>query len=170
MQRPDPSEYDPYFQRYIDLVPETDIVTALEAQAGETQQLIASLDDERAMHRYAPGKWTIKGVLGHVGDAEKMFGYRFLAIARGETNSLPSFDENVYATHADFESWPLRDLADSLALMRRANLLLMRNLSEDGWNRRGIANGKTATPRSIAFITLGHERHHLRVLNERYLT
>src|SRR5690349_10171845 len=136
MRRPDPSDYAPYFKRYIDLVPETDVIDALETQGDETQRPIASLGEERASYRYAPEKWSIKGVLGHVADSEKIFGYRLLAIARGEKNSLPGFDENEYARNARFDSWSLRDLGQSLALVRGANVLTMRNLSEEDWNRR----------------------------------
>src|SRR5436305_6143287 len=170
MRRPEPSEYATYFQRYIDLVPETDVVAALETQGGETQKFIASFDDDRAAYRYEPGKWSIKGVLGHLGDSEKVFGYRLLAIARGEANPLPGFDENDYAKNAHFDSWPLGALADSIALVRRANVLLARNLSDDDWNRRGIANKNETTALALAFTLLGHERHHLKVLRERYLT
>lgn len=169
MRRPEESEYAPEFKRYIALVPETDIVAALEKQGAETQQLIASLDDNRAAYRYAPEKWSIKGVLGHVADGEKIFGYRFLAIARGEQQSLPGFEENDYANNANFDSWPLADLAESLAIVRRANVLTMKNLSDGDWHRRGLANGKEITPLALAFGILGHERHHLGVLRERYL-
>src|SRR5204862_5221917 len=106
----------------IDLVPETDVVAALEKQGDETQQLIASLSDDRAAFRYAPEKWSVKGVIGHMADSEWIFGYRLLAIARGEKNSLPGFDENDYAKNANFDAWPMRDIAESLALVRRGNL------------------------------------------------
>src|SRR2546423_10860247 len=114
MRRPDPSEYAPYFERYIALVPESDVVAALQAQGDETQQFLASLGEEKAAFRYAPDKWSIKGVLGHVADSEKIFGYRLLAVARGEANPLPGFDENEYAKNAKFDSWPLGDLAESV--------------------------------------------------------
>jgi uncharacterized damage-inducible protein DinB len=170
MTRPAESEYAPYFKRYIDLVPETDIVAALEKQGEETQQLIASLNEERAGYRYAPDKWSIKGVLGHVVDSEKIFGYRLLAIARGEKNSLPGFDENEYANNANFDNWSLRDLAESLAVVRRGNLLTIRNLSDADFKRRGVANNNETTALAIAYTLLGHERHHLNVLRDRYLS
>jgi len=170
MTRPSESDYAPYFKRYIDLVPETDIAAALEKQGEETQQLIASLTEERAAHRYAPGKWSVKGVLGHVVDSEKIFGYRLLAIARGEKNSLPGFDENEYANNAHFDDWPLRDLAESLAVVRRGNVLTIRNLSEEDWTRRGVANNNETTALALAFTLLGHERHHLNILRDRYLS
>jgi hypothetical protein len=168
MRRPDPSEHAPYFSRYIDLVPEEDIVPALEKQGAETQQLIGSLDEERAAHRYAPDKWSIKGVIGHMADTERVFSYRLLAIARGDENSLPGMDEQVYAQNANFDAWSLRDLAESLVLVRRSNLLIMRNLSDEDWDRRGVANSNPISTLALAFTMLGHERHHLRVLRERY--
>jgi uncharacterized damage-inducible protein DinB len=169
MQRPDPSEHAPYFSRYIDLVPEEDVVTALAAQGDETQKLLASLDEERAAYRYGPDKWSIKGVIGHVVDSERIFAYRLLAVARGDETPLPGFDEKEYAKHANFDRRPLRDLAEELDALRRANLLLMRNLSDDDWNRRGVANNNATSARALAFTMLGHERHHLKVLRERYL-
>jgi uncharacterized damage-inducible protein DinB len=169
MQRPDQSEHAPYFSRYIDLVPEEDVVTALAAQGDETQELLASLDEERAAYRYAPDKWSIKGVIGHVADSERIFAYRLLAVARGDETPLPGFDEKEYAKHANFDQRSLRDLAEELGALRRANFLLMRNLSDDDWNRRGIANDNATSARALAYTMLGHERHHLKVLRERYL-
>ena len=170
MRRPDETDYAHYFKRYIDLAPETDIVTAMEKQGDETQQLIASLTEDKSAYRYAPEKWSIKGVLGHVADGEKIFGYRLLAIARGDKQSLPGFEENDYANNAHFDSWSLRDLGEYLAAARRTNLLAMKNLSETDWNRRGIANNNETTALALAFTMLGHERHHLKVLRERYLS
>jgi uncharacterized damage-inducible protein DinB len=169
MQRPDPSEHAPYFSRYIDLVPEEDVVTALAAQGDETQKLLASLDEERAAYRYAPDKWSIKGVIGHVVDSERIFAYRLLAVARGDETPLPGFDEKEYAKHANFDRRSLRNLAEELDALRRANLLLMRNLSDDDWNRRGVANNNATSARALAYTMLGHERHHLKVLRERYM-
>ena len=169
MRRPDPSEHAPYFSRYIDLVPETDIVAALEKQGDETQQLLASLGEQQAAYRYGPDKWSIKGVLGHVADGERIFAYRLLAIARGEKNPLPGFDENEYAATAHFDDWSLRDLAESLAVARRGTVLVLRNLEDSDLDRRGVANDNETSALAIAFTMLGHERHHLRVLRERYL-
>ena len=169
MRRPEPSEHVDHYNRYVDLVPETNVVTALESQLAETSRLLSTIDESRAEYRYAPGKWTIKEVLGHVSDGEKIFGYRLLSIARGDKQSLPGWDENEYATHAGFDGWSLRDLAENLALSRKANLLVIRNLPDEAWDRRGIANKNPITVRAVAYVMLGHERHHLRVLRERYL-
>ncbi|PYQ26973.1 MAG: DinB family protein [Acidobacteria bacterium] len=169
MQRPAESDYAPAFAGYVSLVAEEDVLSVLEQQSSETQKLISSLDEQRAAHRYAEGKWSVKEVIGHVTDAERVFGYRAPCIARGETNSLPGFDENAYMKYANFDSWRLGDLAEAYALVRRSNIVLFRNLDEEAWNRRGIANNNPITVRALAFVLAGHERHHLKVLRERYL-
>ena len=167
-RRPDPAEYAPYFQRYVDLVPEDDIVAALAKQADVTASRLRQLDEAGAAHRYAPGKWTIKQVVGHMGDTERILSFRALSISRGETNPLPGFDEDSYVRGAEFDSRPYADLVDTLTVVRRANVLMLGHLSEDAWDRRGIADGKQTSVRGLAFTILGHERHHLRVLREKY--
>ena len=169
MQRPADNDYAHFYAGYVSLVPEDDVLSAIEQQSSETQRVIASLDETRALHRYAEGKWSVKEVIGHVTDAERVFGYRALCIARGEKNSLPSFDEQVYMKNANFDSWRIGDLAESYALVRRANIVFFRNLDEAAWDRRGVANNSEITVRALAFILAGHERHHLNVLRERYL-
>ena len=167
-RRPDPSEHAPYFSRYIDLVPETDILTALQAQMDSTATVLHGVDEDRARYRYAEGKWTIKQVVGHVGDAERIFAYRALAIARGDKNPLPGFDEDTYVRQGEFDSWKFADLVDSLRIVRQSNILMFRNLAGEAWDRRGVANDSPATVRALAYTMLGHERHHLNVLRERY--
>lgn len=167
-RRPDPSEHAPYFSRYIDLVPESDICAALETQITDTAKLLRGIDEQRSAYRYAPGKWSIKQVLGHIGDGERVFGYRAMCIARGEQASLPSFDENTYAENGGFENWTFSQLLDHLELQRRAHILMLRNLPDEAWDRKGVANNNPATARAIAYTMLGHERHHLRVLREKY--
>lgn len=166
--RPDSSEYAGYFDRYISLVPEDDILTAIEEQSAGMQRLLASLDESRAAYRYAESKWSVKQVIGHVTDAERVFGYRAMAIARGEAQPLPGFDENDYVANAGFDEWPLGDLAEEYSLVRRSNIVLFRNFPREAWERRGTANENTLTARAIAWIIAGHERHHLAVLRERY--
>lgn len=166
--RPDSSEYAPYFHRYLELVPEDDILAALERQISVTASLLGTVDEERARFRYESGKWTIKQVVGHMGDTERILAFRALSISRGETNPLPGFDEDSYVRGGDFDSWPYSDLVDSLAVVRRANILMFRNLSPEAWQRRGIANKTPTSVRGLAYTILGHERHHLQVLRDRY--
>ena len=162
------TDYAPAFAGYVSLVPEEDIVSVIEQQSSETQKLIASLDESRSMYRYAEGKWSVKEVIGHITDAERVFGYRALCISRGDKNSLPGFDENEYMRNANFDNWRVGDLAESYALTRRANIVMFRNMREDAWDWRGIANNNEITVRALAYVIAGHERHHLRVLRERY--
>lgn len=166
--RPAATDHAPYFSRYIDLVPEEDILRALEEQSSETQKLLAGIDEVRASYRYAEGKWSIKEVIGHVIDTERIMGYRALALARGETQPIPGFDENEYVRNAGFDSWRIGDLAESYALTRRSNVVLFRNLPREAWDRRGIVNGNPVSVRALAYIIPGHERHHLNVVRERY--
>ncbi|HEX9162064.1 MAG TPA: DinB family protein [Thermoanaerobaculia bacterium] len=168
-RRPDPSEHAPYFSRYIDLVPETDIVGALQRQHDDTQKLLASIGESRAGHRYAPDKWTIRQLVGHVEDAERVFAYRALTFARGGTTPLPGFDENVWAKNATYDSSTLRERAESLSAVRRATIALFRSLDDEAWERGGTANDNRVTVRSLAYMCVGHERHHLGILRDRYL-
>lgn len=169
MTRPQPSEHQPYFSRYIDLVPEEDIVPALERQSQETTALLAGITEDRSAFRYAPGKWSVKEVVNHMADCERIFACRALCFARGEAQSLPGFDENTYAANANAERRPFREIADELQAVRRATLALFRSLSPEAWGRIGTANEKPISVRAIAYVTLGHERHHVKVLRERYL-
>jgi hypothetical protein len=167
--RPQSNEYAPSYAPYIDKAPEDDIAAALELQIDATRAVLAPLSEERALHRYAPGKWSVKEIVGHVIDGERVFAYRAMSIARGEQQSLPGFDENEYMVHATFDERPLRDLLDELADLRRANVRMFRGLSDEAWSRIGKANDTPVSVRAIAYILLGHERHHLGVLRERYL-
>lgn len=169
MPRPDPADFPPYYARYMELVPEDDVLGALESQSSETQRLLASIDESRAAFRYATGKWSVKEVIGHFTDAERVFGSRMHTVSRGEQQPLPGFDEDTYVANGDFDAWKLGDLAEHYALTRRANIVLLRNLPEGGWERRGIANGVAVSVHALAYMTVGHERHHLRVLREKYL-
>jgi hypothetical protein len=169
MQRPAENDYASFYASYVARVPEEDVLPAIEQQSSETQRLISSLDESRAKYRYAEGKWSVKEVIGHMTDAERVFGYRALCIARGDKNSLPGFDENAYMQNANFDSWRLGDLGEAYALVRRANIVFFRNLADEDWDRRGVANNSEVTVRALAYILVGHERHHLNVLRERYL-
>lgn len=166
--RPEPTDYASFYANYVSLVPEEDVLSAIETQSSETQKLMASLDEAHAAHRYAEGKWSVKEVFGHITDAERVFGYRALCIARGDQTSLPGYDENEYMENANFDAWKLGDLAELYALTRRSNIVFFRNLREQDWNRRGTANDSPVTVCALAFIIAGHERHHLKVLRERY--
>ncbi|HYM61287.1 MAG TPA: DinB family protein [Thermoanaerobaculia bacterium] len=167
LERPAADEHAPYHIRYIRLVPDGDIVETLASQIEETQALLRSLSG-RADYRYAEGKWTVSQVVRHVADGERAFGYRALSIARGEKRSLLSFDENSWAKHSERDHDEYPALIEELGLLRRANVLMLRALSDLAWLRRGTVNDVPATPRGMAWILAGHERHHAQVLRERY--
>ena len=167
--RPQTGEYNAYYQKYIDLASEDDIVGALDVQSRETAVLLGNLTDDQAAHRYAPDKWSIKQIVGHITDAERVFAYRVLSIARGEAKPLPGFDQEPYVVNGGFDGRPMSDLAEELATVRRANVMMLRALSDEAWRRRGTASENPVSVRAIAYIMLGHERHHLGVIRERYL-
>jgi uncharacterized damage-inducible protein DinB len=166
--RPAPTDYGVSYAGYVALVPEDDILAAIEAQSSDTQKMLASLDESKAAFRYAEAKWSVKEVLGHITDGERIFMYRALSLARGETQPLPGFDENSYVANADFDSWKLGDLSEHYALVRRSSIVLLRNLPDEAWTRRGIASDSPITVAAIAWIIVGHERHHVKILRERY--
>jgi uncharacterized damage-inducible protein DinB len=166
---PAEGEFNPYYQKYIDRVPPGDVLDTLEAQLAETVALLDRFGEARGGHRYAPGKWSVKQVVGHLADAERIFVYRALCAARGERGELPGFDENAYVDEAGFDARTLNSLLGELTAVRRATLSLFRNLTEEQLARRVTANGNPVTPRALAWIAAGHERHHARLLEERYL-
>lgn len=168
-RRPQPSEYAPYYGRYVDLVPETDILSALETQSAATQKMLAGIDESRAGFRYAPDKWTIRQLVGHIEDSERVFTYRALTFARGATTPLPGFEQDEFMAASPFDRSTLRQRAEGLQNVRRTTLDLFRELDDAGWERGGTASDNHVTVRAIAYITVGHERHHLKVLRERYL-
>ena len=165
---PETNEYAPAYANYVKNVVEDDVMAALEAQTAETAALLARIDDDKASHRYEPGKWSVKEVVGHFTDAERVFLYRALAIARGDKASLPGFDENEYMRNANFDARSMRSIADEYSAARAATLATFRGFSDEAWQRSGTANNTPVSVRAIAHICLGHERHHLRVLRERY--
>ncbi len=166
--RPDQSEYRDYFERYISLVRETDLLGLLNVQADAVHGALSGLSEERAGHRYAPGKWSVRQVLGHLIDTERVFGYRALSIARGETFNLPSFEEDRYAEAAGHDRAPIDELAEEFATLRRSHVLMLRHLDEAAWRRVGLANGHPLSTRAAAFIMAGHVRHHANLYTERY--
>jgi hypothetical protein len=165
---PDPTEHGLYYAPYIARVPTGDIARTLDAQLGEITALAESFGEARGGHRYAPGKWSVKEVLGHLTDVERIFGYRALRIARGDSTPLAGFEENDYVAHADFDRRTLADLLSDLAIVRRSTVALFASLADEAVVRRGTANGSPLTPRAAAYIIAGHERHHAHILRERY--
>jgi hypothetical protein len=168
VDRPQANEYGEYYGRYVSLVPEADVLAVLVAQPDEVRTLAATVSPERETFRYESGKWSIREVLGHVADSERVFGYRTLCIARGEDASLPSFDENAYARVAEHDRVPLARLAEQFSAARAVTLDVVCDLDPTSWARRGVANGVPVTVRALSYIMAGHLRHLLRVLRDRY--
>lgn len=168
--RPDPGEYNAYYDRYIALVPAGDIIALLSVQIDDTLALLRDLTEEQALHAYAPGKWTIKEVLGHIMDAERIFMYRALRFARGDATPLPGFDEKAYAPAGAFSARPLASLIAELTAVRRATVAFLAGMPAEAWQRSGTANEAGASVRALAWITAGHELHHRLILAQRYLT
>lgn len=167
--RPAPDEYAPYYDAYIRKVPDGDVVHALRAQLPDTLATLRAVPESRAGHRYAEGKWSIREVVGHVCDAERVFAYRAMRFARADTTELPGFDENAFVANARFDERSLASLVDEFAAVRGATTAFFDGLFPDEWMRVGTANGKTMSVRALAWVIAGHERHHLQVLKERYL-
>lgn len=166
--RPGAADYAPFYAGYVGLVPEDDILPVLGAQPAVIHALVARVPAERESFRYADGKWTIRQVIGHIADGERVFGHRAFCIARGETTSLPSFDEQAYMTESGYEARTLASLADEFAAARAANLAVLAHLSPEAWRRAGTANGTPVTVLALAYMLAGHCRHHLGVLASRY--
>lgn len=164
---PAADEHVPYYGKYIALVG-PDSLAALEAQARSTAALLAATSEEQGNHRYAEGKWSVKEVIGHLADGERVFAYRALRIARADTTELPGFDENTYVPAGKFDRRPLADIAAEFAAVRAATLALVRSFDEEALARRGSANNSPVSVRALVAIIAGHELHHVKLLRERY--
>lgn len=169
MNRPDSTEYAPYFDKYISLALEGEILLRLGNQIESTLSLIRGLSAAQGDHRYAPDKWSVKEVIGHLIDAERIFAYRALRFARNDATPLPGFDENNFVANADFGSRSLADLAEEFEYTRRSNIYLFNNLDAGASLRRGVSNNNELSVRAIAYIIAGHELHHVGILRTRYL-
>ena len=166
---PDPSEYAPYYGRYIGLIKNDDIIAVLGQQAAETTVLLRSFTEEASNRAYAPGKWNVKEVVGHMIDTERVFGSRALFIARKDPAALPGFEQDDWIRAASFSTEPFREQVDEFICVRQSHLHFFRHLSAEAWHRRGIANRLEFSVRAVAYMIAGHERHHLEILRRRYV-
>lgn len=167
--RPEPGEFAPFYATYINQVSGSDALPVLVAQRESTSRFLAAVPESRAGYRYAEGKWSLREVVGHLSDAERIFAYRLLRFARADATPLSGFDENIYVPSGEFERRSLADVAAEFAAVRESTLALVRALSADALVRRGPANGQEVSVRALAWIIAGHEAHHIRVLGERYI-
>lgn len=170
VRRPANTEYAPHYETYVKLLPEPelDLHLTLKEQMKETHALLKGLQDAKANFAYAAGKWTVKEVVGHMSDVERVMSYRALRIARADTTPLPSFDENTWVPAAKFGRLPLHQLLDEFMAVRQATIHLLDELEPEAFQRRGTASGKEVTVRALFYIIAGHERHHVKLFHERY--
>lgn len=169
MIRPKEKDYAPFYAGYVKNVKD-DVIKHLEELLHSTNKLLINIPEDKTDYRYAEGKWSIKEVVGHLIDNERVMSYRALAISRNEKQSLPGFDEKDYIAESNYASGNFHDIAEEFRLLREANLLLFKSFTSEMLERRGIANNTEVTVKAILFIIAGHEIHHLNILKERYLS
>jgi hypothetical protein len=167
--RPEPGDYAPYYENYIKLVEDGDILKILNEQSKKTQDVLNSFSEHKGNFRYADGKWTVKEVVGHLLDSERVFAYRALCIARGEKKSLPGFDQDDYVNEGNFNGRELFELNYEFRLLRESNLLLFRSFTTEMLKKRGFANETSVTVLAVLFMIAGHEKHHMKILREKYM-
>ncbi len=167
MAVPQASEYASNYAEYVALAPEVDILAAMKFELDRTVALLSGVTDRDSSVCHPPYTWTIKQVVGHLADTERIFGYRALRFARGDMTPLPGFDENHYAQSARSDQRPLRDLTAEFEALRTSHIALFQNLPADAWDQRGIASGSEISVRAIAYVIVGHERHHTAIIRER---
>jgi uncharacterized damage-inducible protein DinB len=169
-RRPESTEYAPYYGKYVMLVPDGDLTATLSRQLDTTLALLSSLSEQQAEFSYAPGKWSIKEVVGHLMDGERVFAYRALRIGRDDKTPLPGFEQDDYVASADFNERTVSSLLEEFTAVRQATVQLFKNFAEKEWQRRGTANGQEITPLALGYIVAGHELHHMDVVRTRYLS
>jgi len=169
MWKPEPNEYAPYFENYISQVPESDIRDGFAAQPGELRAALEGVPEEKGAYAYADGKWTIKELLSHIIDGERIFAYRILRISRGDETPLEGFEQDDYIATSNANKRSFRDLLDEFEFSRKANVLMLNNLDEEALSRMGTSNNDRVSARALVSISIGHVRHHLSILKERYL-
>ncbi|REE55406.1 DinB family protein [Paenibacillus taihuensis] len=167
--RPSQDEYGGHFGTYINLVQEGNLLDLLAENRTTTTALFSSLSEEQALHRYAPGKWSLKEVLGHITDTERIMSYRLLRIARGDKTPLPGFDENEFVAGASFDDNSISELLEQYEAVRASTIALLKGLTPEAYLRRGIASNTEISARALAHVITGHEMHHINIVRERYL-
>jgi len=168
IERPKPGEYNAYYDRYISLIPGTDILSTLSSQAPKTIALLSARSEQEGELRYAPGKWSVKEAFGHLIDTERIMSYRALRIARNDRTPLAGFDQDDFVRDGPYSELRLVGLVEEFKNVRAATLAFFRNLRDQDWTRRGVANNHDITVRALAYIIAGHELHHRNLLEERY--
>ncbi|UVI29415.1 DinB family protein [Paenibacillus spongiae] len=165
---PETKEYPPYFETYVRLVPEGDIMQILKSQFEATVSFLSALSEQQGSYRYAEGKWSIKEVIGHVTDNERVWNYRLLRIARNNAKEFSGYEEDVFAAHATFDDWPIAEVIQDYSAVRQSTLTLLQGLPESAWIREGVLYHHPLTARAAAYVIAGHELHHVNVIKDRY--
>lgn len=169
LKRPGKDEYAPYYETYISKVPDEDYEVFLKSQLDEILALFGNFDDEKGLYRYASGKWSLKEVLGHITDTERVMSYRMLRIARGDSTVLPGFDQDVFIANTSFDEVSIEVLLHDFKAVRKATLTLLQTIADSAWSRQGNVSTFDITARGLAYVIAGHAEHHVSVVQERYL-
>ena len=169
LQHPAENEYPEYYRPYIGLVPKGNLVQLLKENLNEVVNLFAGISEEKTYYRYAPGKWSVKELLGHITDTERIMCYRLLRVGRGDQTPLAGFDENDYVKAAQTNNLPMEAIIEDFKAARNATITLIQNLPAQSWTNKGNANGTEITTRAIAYIIAGHQIHHCKIVIDRYL-
>lgn len=169
MKRPETNEYAAYYDTYVSLIEGDNVMSPLESQTAELRATVAGMPEEQGKYAYAEGKWTIKEALSHLIDGERIFAYRILRISRGDETPIEGFEQDDYIATSNANERKFASLIDEFDFQRRANLLMIESISDEGSRRMGTASGKPISARALVFILAGHVSHHVRVLNKRYL-
>jgi DinB superfamily len=169
-KRPEKTEYNAFYETYVSLVPETEILPALERQIEEARALLAGISEEKSLYRYGTDKWSIRQVIGHLIDGERVFAFRAFTFSRADTVELAGFDEKHYVSQAESDQISLADLTAEFVALRTANVLMFKHLNSQAWTTEGIASNNRITVLALAYIMVGHVRHHKKILQERYLS
>ena len=169
MKHPQKDEYAAYYHTYVDKVPNGDIIKILKRQSDQIKKLLKNVSKKRALFRYSSGKWSVREIIGHMIDTERVFAYRALRFARNDQNDLPGFDENEYVRQSNYNDIKLKELVDEFCALRKSNAMMFKNFSDEITLRKGRANSNSFTVRAMAYIMAGHVNHHLGIIKERYL-
>jgi uncharacterized damage-inducible protein DinB len=169
LPRPLASEYPEYYQPYVSLVPEDNLLTLLKGNLVKTIELFESLSEDDGLFRYAENKWSIKEVLGHMADTERIMSYRLLRVGRGDQTALAGFNENDYVQSSQINKLPIKSILEDFIATRKATLTLFQNMPEESWANIGFANNTEVTARAIGYIIAGHALHHFNIIRDRYL-
>lgn len=170
MNRPETNEFAPYYNNYISLIDGDNVMPVLNSQVAEIRSILADVPEEKSTYAYAEGKWTIKELLSHLIDGERIFAYRIHRISRGDKTPLEGFEQDDYIENSNANNRSFADLLDEFDLQRRSNLLMVNNISDEGSKRMGTASTNPVSVRALTYVMAGHVVHHIKVLKEHYLS